>query len=242
MVHRASAGRLQAAFTSSTATTTTTTTTKPPAAAAAIPCILVHACSGATGAMIVQVAKASGIPASHIFGTCSGKNIPTVTATLGIQAFDYNGDWVKQVKAATAAAGGVDVVFDAVFLNGYFKRGLACLRRGGKYIAYGATNAESPGKLSIPRIVGNIIRMGLQNLFWAPFVNGKQASFYMIADERKASPSNFNKDLNALLDMVKEAKLQPVIGQVWEFGQLKDALIKIEQKATTGRQVVKVAC
>lgn len=234
--------------------------------------ILVHGCVGGTGAMIVEVAKAAGVPAGNIYGTCSAKNLPAAAA-MGITAFDYStGVWDVRLRAAlaersqtegqwqgvgpgqgqAAASGqaasqrtgqgklGLDLVFDAVFLGGYMAKGLSCLRKGGKYIAYGATNSASAGTMPLPTLILTFIRLNLQQKLWSWF-DGKEAEFYLIGDRQVAKPDEFAADLRLLVDMVADGRLRPIIGKTWPFEGCRDALLAIQNNVHTGRTVIKVA-
>ena len=199
---------------------------------------MIHGVAGGTGAMIAQLAKIAGV--GKIYGTCSGKNLAAATAQ-GVTAFDYsNGDWHKRVLEATGGKG-VDAVFDAVVTNGYTKKGFACLKRGGRYVPYGATNSASPGAFSIWALVPSMMAMGMQNAFWSWF-DGKTGGFLVpSAGEGKSDSASFGEDLVKLMDMVASGQLDPVIGKVWTFEQAKDALASIEANAHTGKQIIRVA-
>jgi len=126
--------------------------------------ILVHACGGGTGSMIVQLALIAGVLPANIFGTCSNKSKAFVEKTFpGIVTFDYKDEsWPAKVMQQSQNQG-VDMVLDSVFLGNYFRAGLSCLKRGGKYVAYGVTNTEHPGTIPVPSILFNFSRIWLQN-------------------------------------------------------------------------------
>lgn len=202
--------------------------------------ILVHGCTGGTGAMVVELAKIAGVQASNIYGTCSAKNLSTAQ-NMGIVGIDYAGqpDWSAQVLTATHGAG-VDVIFDAVLLQGYLTKDFSCLKSGGKVIGYGATNASAPGTLDIPGIVLAMSRMAVQQNITS-WLTGTEAEFYHIGERRDAKPKEFAEDLTTLLSMVESGQLKPLIGRVWPFEKAKDALMSIAHNAHVGKQVIKVA-
>lgn len=216
MLHRCGAGRLTPAST-----------------------LLVHSCVGGTGSMLVHLAKAAGLRAENIFGTCSARNLPAAHA-MGVTAFDYLAeDWSGLVLRATGGRG-VDLVFDAVMMGGYYSRGLACMRRGGKYVGYGFTNSSAPGTMPLASVIPLFLRLTLQQKVWS-WVTGTEAEFYIVSEHRDAHPEHFAEDLRLLLDMVASGAVQPLVGRVWPFAQAKDALLAIAGGGHQGKQVVQVA-
>jgi NADPH:quinone reductase-like Zn-dependent oxidoreductase len=201
--------------------------------------LLVHGCTGGTGAMIVELAKAAGVPAANIFGTCSARNLATASA-MGIVAIDYGaGGWDARVLEATGGEG-VDLIYDAVMLGGYLTMDWKCLRRGGKLVCYGLTNAAAPGTAPVPSILLAFTRLAAQQKMWSWF-NRQEAEFYNVSRRRDAHPDEFAADLAALLDLVAKGTLRPLVGQVWPFEQAKDALAAIEANSHTGKQLIRVA-
>ena len=198
--------------------------------------ILVHGCGGGTGAMIVELAKLAGVSPGNIYGTCGEKNF-IVAKEQGIRFFSYTTDWASEVLTAS---GGVDLVFDHVFLNSYFDKGLRCLKSSGKYIAYGATNTDKPGSVHVPCMIIQQIRLALEEYIWAPF-GCADAEFFDIAGRRDAHPEEFASDLGALMDLLADGRLSPHIGKIWTFEEAKDALISIQQNSHTGKQIITVA-
>jgi NADPH:quinone reductase-like Zn-dependent oxidoreductase len=200
--------------------------------------LLIHGCVGGTGAMLVELAKIAGVPPANIFGTCSAKNISTARE-MGIVAIDYAaGDWSAEVLRRTGGEG-VDAVFDAVLLGGYYAKSLSCLRRGGKLVAYGLTNTANPGALVLPSVIGTFLRMSVQQKVWS-CLDGKEAEFYNVADMRTASPAHFVADMNTVLGLVADKTLQPLIGKVWPFEEAKGAWESIEKSTHKGKQIITV--
>ncbi len=189
--------------------------------------------------MLVTLAKIAGVPAANIFGTCSEKSM-AVARGLGIRAFNYQTeDWHSQVMELTGGEG-VDLVFDSVFLGPYYGNGLACLKRGGKYIAYGLTNTADAGGLHLPSVIVQFMRLGFQQSVISWF-DRKEAAFFNIADARDSRPDLFRADLAVLLGLVAGGGLDPVVGKVWTFDQAKEALKSIEDNTHTAKQVIVVS-
>ena len=196
--------------------------------------ILVHGCAGGTGAMIVELAKLAGVPPGNIYGTCSEKNF-NVAKEQGIRFYSYKTDWASEILAAS---GGVDLVFDHVFLNSYFDKGLKCLKSSGRYIAYGLTSTDKPGTMHIPSVAVQQIRLALQRYFWACF---GYAGAEFFAGRRYAHPDEFAAEVRTLIDLLADGRLSPHIGKVWTFEEAKEALVSIQENTHTGKQIITVA-
>jgi NADPH2:quinone reductase len=201
--------------------------------------LLVHACGGNTGAMVVQLAIMAGVPASNIFGTCSERSMDAAKK-LGIKLFNYKtDDWKSEVLKATNGEG-VDLVLDSVCIGHYFSSGFSCLKNGGKYVAYGFTNSANPGVLNMGQVVPLFIRIALQQNLWSWF-DGRECSFFNAGTIRDNQYELYAKDLRTLVDMVKEGKLNPEVGKVWTFEEGKEAYKAVENNAQIGKQVIKIA-
>jgi NADPH:quinone reductase-like Zn-dependent oxidoreductase len=199
--------------------------------------ILVHACVGATGAMLVSLAKVAGV--KTVIGTCSKRNFEAAKKNGCDVVLDYADPWDGQVLELFRD--GVDVVFDPILLNGNYKRGLKVLRKGGFLVGYGVTDSKNPGTFSLLGAMATLTSFFFQNNFWYWF-DGKEVTFYNVSDRRKAIPEDFKTDLQVLMKYVHEGKINPLEnGKVWSFDQVKDALAAIETPGGhRGRQIIDV--
>ncbi len=197
--------------------------------------------------MLLELAKMAAVSPDNIYGTCSGKNKAIVRQAFGnggeaLHLYDYTAtpNWHREILASTNQRG-VDLIFDSVILQGYYGKGMSCLARGGKYIGYGVTNTAQPGVIGgLPRLIGLILRMSLQQSLWSWF-DGRETEFYNIAERRSKHPQDFAADVQTLMDAVATKRLQPVIGKVWRFEEGKAALQSIAKNAHTGKQIVHVS-
>ena len=200
--------------------------------------ILIHGATGATGSLILTLALSKGYQAKNIIGTAKSSNLSLLSA-FGVHSVDYDGDWSTAVLEKTAGQG-VDLVFDAICLGGYFESALRCLKQGGKYVSYGFTHKNEPGALPIPSVLFFFAQQWYQQHVCSWF-DGKEAEFYIIADRRKSHPKEFEEDLAHLLSLVRDKELTLPTGRTWRFAQCKDALVGIAQNQHAGVQVVRVA-
>ena len=173
----------------------------------------------------------------HIYGTCSARNMDAVRAA-GATAIDYATDWAAEVLRLTSGRG-CDAVHDAIVAGGYLSKGLACTAKGGIYIAYGFTDSKNPGVFTMSAILPAMVRISAQNA-WS-CVDGRAAVFYNVAADRDARPHEYAADARALLALIADGKLDPVVGKTWPFEQGKDALLAIEAGTHRGKQVVRVS-
>ena len=201
--------------------------------------LLIHGAAGATGSVLLSLALSAGIRPEHIYATAKGSNLSILSA-FRVKAIDYETeDWSKRVLDETQGKG-VDLVFDAVCLNGYYEKGIACLSHGGKYVSYGFTsvkNATDAGSLSIPSVLWFFLKQSWQHNVCSWF-DGREAEFYIISSRRDAKPDEFKDDLLQVLSMVQSQKLVLAGGRTWRFAQCKEALTAIAQNATVGLQII----
>lgn len=102
---------------------------------------LVHAAGGATGQLLVQVAKRCG---ARVIGTVSSEEKAARAREAGAdEIINYaQVDFEAEVKRLTNNAG-VDVVYDSVGKD-TFDKSLNCLRRRGMMVLYGQSSGSVP--------------------------------------------------------------------------------------------------
>lgn len=204
--------------------------------------ILVHGAAGGTGAMLVALAKVAGLTPDRIFGTCGTKNMAAVRAQ-GATPLSYNdtaAPWDKELLRLTGGKG-VSCVYDAIVsTDSYLKRGLACLARGGKYVAYGLTNSDSPGTIHMPSVIAAFLRMKFQNGVVSCF-DGREAEFFHIAERRVILPDEFDQDVRTLMQLVASGQLDPAIGRTWTFEEAPQALEAVKARTALGKHVLVVS-
>ena len=101
---------------------------------------LVHAASGGTGRLLVQLAKRCG---ARVIATCSTEDKAALARAAGAdEAIRYDEEDFAEALAARGEV--VDVVYDGVG-RATFERGLACLRPRGTMVLFGqASGAVEP--------------------------------------------------------------------------------------------------
>lgn len=180
--------------------------------------VLILGASGGVGVCCVQLAKAAG--ATVIAATSSDEKAARLTALGADHIIDYaKEDFVQAVfdrfgKPARRGAGtdkGIDVVVNYTGGDTWTKS-LRILRVGGRLLTCGATAGYDP----------------------------KEDIRYIWTFELQVLGSNgwARDDIVALLDMVKDGKLQAVVDQTFPLERAADALDRIENRQVFGKLVV----
>lgn len=180
--------------------------------------VLILGASGGVGVCCVQLAKAAG--ATVIAATSSEEKAARLTALGADHIVDYaKEDFVQAVydrfgKPVRRGAGtdkGVDVVVN--YTGGdTWTRSLRILKVGGRLLTCGATAGYDP----------------------------KEDIRYIWTFELKVLGSNgwARDDIVALLDMVKDKKLQAVVDEAFPLERAAEALDRIENRQVFGKLVV----
>jgi NADPH:quinone reductase-like Zn-dependent oxidoreductase len=170
--------------------------------------ILVIGASGTVGTALLDLARHLGLKA---IGTCSAANL-AVVERFGAVAIDYHaGDFVVSVRRLTAArpgGAGVDVAFDAIG-GAHFDRSFASLAPGGLLIGYGS-QTMAIGKEGLMSAGLGLLRLKLWNSL-SFLLSGRRAHFYSITARRSKHPEEFKADLTALLELLRERAISPVV-------------------------------
>jgi NADPH:quinone reductase-like Zn-dependent oxidoreductase len=202
--------------------------------------ILVQAAAGGTGAMLCQLAKLAGLSEKgRIVGTCSRKNMAKLEE-LGVVPICYEDkDFFQQAVAASPGGKGFDAVFDSVCTNEYYSKGIASLKANGIYCFIGFTDKKKPGFFPMEAglvIAQSFIRGILHFLFGVA-----EANMYLVTTSRDLNPVQFDDDVKTLVDMAASGALKPVIGKIWPFEKVDEALQSIRDGKHTGKQNILVS-
>jgi NADPH2:quinone reductase len=163
-----------------------------------------------------------------MYGTAS-KPKHDLVASLGAKPIDYK---IEDFAAVVTAAGGVDAAFDAIGGDN-FRRSFDTLKKDGTLVAYGYYNNAAGKGGSVPVDY-------LKLLFWNIMPNRRKTIFYSIVPERDKHPEWFKEDLTALVNLLAEGKIKPVIERRMELEQAAQAHELVEQAAVKGRLVLAV--
>ncbi len=188
--------------------------------------ILVHGAAGGVGTALLQLGKEAGL---EMYGTASqGKH--ELVSRLGATPINYrNEDFVERIRSLPG--GGVDAVFDGIGGNN-FSRSYRTLRKGGRLVSFGFVGSFKGGRIEVP--------LTLARLFLFKLVpDGKKALFYGDTP-RFVEKDNawYRESLTALLNLLAEGKIKPVVGERIPLVEAVRAHELMENAATTGKIVL----
>jgi NADPH:quinone reductase len=214
--------------------------------------VLVHGAAGRVGTAVLELAAVAGL---HMYGTCSARDFAAVEQ-LGAVPIDYrNEDFLVHVRELTGGEG-VDVVLDG-FGGALSIRSFRALRPGGRLVVFGHSGTVAHGRKSwrgwmtwyattatvslwgllSPRrrvLVYRIqkLREGHQ---WLP-VGGLHPALPVGGGPRDAD--RFREDFSALLKLLREEKIHPVVAERMPLAEARRAHERLESSADKGKLVL----
>ena len=198
--------------------------------------VLIHAGAGGAGSAAIQLAKQRG---ARVFATAGTPEKVALCKSLGADvAIDYEQeDFVQVVLEATEGLG-VDVVFDGVG-EAVMEKSMRCIAYNGRYVMIGFASDKKyvDEPFIVPRrlAVGNFklcgVLLSYANDAVAPMM--KQAMGWNFCSDRLGA-----EIMAGIVDLVREKKVKPVIGEVVPFEALPDALERMRDRKTTGRVII----
>ncbi len=198
---------------------------------------LIHGAAGGVGSALLQLGRLAGL---EMYGTCSSRGASAVS-DLGAIPIDYqHQDFVKEIRRLTSD--GVDVVFDGVGGSNAW-RSREALRAGGKVVVYGFTAKLREGRLASGRSSGRhrfreaaILGLYIARSWILP--TRKRMVPYSIQTLKRLKPAWFRQDLIALLDLLQQQKIKPLIAQRFPLAEARHAHELLGQGGVTGKIVL----
>lgn len=197
--------------------------------------ILVHGAAGGVGTALLQLGKLANL---EMYGTASKRKHPMVS-DLGATPIDYRDvDFVAEIRRLTGD--GVDAVFDAVG-GAHWRRSLQTLRSGGRMVAYGFSTATNGGRRDLLRALSNLLRMPrVDPLFLLN--NSKAVMGYNVNIIKKRHPYWYRQDLSALLSLLAEEKINPIVAAQVPLVEVARAHEMLNNAAVSGKIVLMTDC
>ncbi|MDF2463334.1 MAG: Alcohol dehydrogenase zinc-binding domain protein [Ramlibacter sp.] len=199
--------------------------------------VLFHGASGGVGTALLQLGRLAGL---EMYGTCSARGAQAVT-DLGGTPIDYRSqDIVAEIRRLTGD--GVDAVFDP-FGGEHLWQSRGALRRGGRVVGYGTTTSLRSEGLGAGR-------SGRRNRFhgmprFAMYIAGgwllpgrKRIVPYSIQTLRRVKPDLFRQDLLALLDLLRQGKIKPLVAARFPLAQARQAQELLAEGGVVGKIVL----
>lgn len=185
--------------------------------------VLIHGATGAVGQALLALGAREGL---EMWGTTRASGAPLVRS-LGATPIPPDG-----AASPVFGPGNFDAVFDGIGEGG-FVRSWRSVARGGTLGAYGLSSAVGGG-VRLPTVAWWFARLRLWNL-WP---NGKTATFYSIVALRRAHPDWYRSDLEALLRLLAEGAIRPVVAERIGLSDVADAHRRLEAGGVRGKIVI----
>jgi len=201
---------------------------------------LIHGASGGVGTALLQLGRLVGL---EMYGTCSSRSASAVT-DLGGVPIDYRSqDFVEEIRRLTGE--GVDAVFDPIG-GAHLWRSREALRPGGRVVGYGNTTALRGEGLGSTRSGRRNRLHGIP--VYALYIAGgwllpgrRRVVPYSIQTLMRIRPAWFRQDLTALLELLRQRKIQPVVARRFALAEARQAHELLAQGGVVGKIVLDVS-
>jgi len=200
--------------------------------------VLIHAAAGGAGSAAIQLAKSLG---AKVFATAGSDEKVALCRELGADvAINYNTEDFQEVILDATNSVGVDVVFDNVG-EAVMEKSMNCIAYNGRYLMMGFASDKSfvDEKFIVPRRIsaGNFKLCGVL----LSYANQAVAPMMKRAMGWNFCPDALGEKIMAgVVDLVREKKVKPVIGEVVGFDALPAAITRMRDRQTTGRILVTI--
>jgi len=214
--------------------------------------VLVHGAAGRVGIAVLELGAQAGL---HIYGTCSARDRAAVER-LGAVAIDYrNEDFLARLRELPGQ--GVDVVLDGI--GGALSiRSFRALRPGGRLVVFGHYATLAQGHKSWRAWIEWYAATATVGL-WGLLSPSRQVFAYRIqklrGDRRQWFPTSgstaalpvgggprdpdwYRQDFLALLQLLREGKIHPVIAERLPLAEAAQAHERLQQSASVGKLVL----
>jgi NADPH:quinone reductase len=202
--------------------------------------VLIHGAAGGVGTALLQLGRLAGL---EMYGTCSSRGASAVSE-LGAIPIDYrHQDFVEEIRGLTGD--GVDAVFDPIG-GGHLWRSRSALRRGGRVVGYGLITSIRGEGLTSGR-PGRRRRFRGSAVFALTIAGGwllpgrRRVSPYSIQTLKRLRPAWFRQDLTALLDLLRQKKIQPLIARRFPLAEARRAHELLGEGGVIGKIVLDVS-
>jgi NADPH2:quinone reductase len=198
---------------------------------------LIHGAAGGVGTALLQLGRLAGL---EMYGTCSSRGASAVS-DLGAIPIDYqHQDFVEEIHRLTGE--GVDVVFDHIG-GAHLWHSRKALRPGGRVVGYGAISSIRGEGLTSTRPGRRQRFRGFAN--FALYIAGgwllpgrKRVVPYSIQTLKRLKPAWFREDLIALLDLLRQKKIKPLIAERFPLVEARQAQELLGKGGVTGKIVL----
>jgi NADPH2:quinone reductase len=199
--------------------------------------VLIHGAAGGVGTALLQLGRVAGL---KMYGTCSLRGASAVS-DLGGTPIDYqHQDYVTEIHRLTSE--GVDAVFDPIG-GAHLWHSRQALRPGGRVVGYGNTTSLRGEGLGSSRPGRRNRLHGIP--IYALYIAGgwllpgrRRVIPYSIQTLKRLNPKLFQRDLAALLDLLQQKKIKPIIAQRFPLAQAREAQELLGKGGVVGKIVL----
>jgi NADPH:quinone reductase len=213
---------------------------------------LVHGAAGRVGTAVLELGAVAGL---RMYGTASERDRAAVER-LGATFIDYRTeDFLARVRELTDGEG-VDVALDG-FGGALSLRSFRALRRGGRLVVFGHSGTVANGRKSWRGWIKWYAATATVSL-WGLLAPRRQVLVYRIQKLREGhqvlpisgrhqalpvgggprDPDWFREDFRALLELLHEEKIHPVVAQRLPLSDARRAHELLESSADKGKLVL----
>jgi NADPH:quinone reductase len=213
--------------------------------------LLVHGAAGRVGTAVLELGAVAGL---RMYGTASARD-RTAVERLGATFIDYrNEDFLTRVRELTDGEG-VDAVLDG-FGGALSLRSFRALRSGGRLVVYGHSGTVAHGRRSWRGWIKWYAATATVGL-WGLLSPGRQVLVYRIQKLREGhqwfpvaarrplpvgggprDPDSFREDFDALLELLRQGKIHPVVAERLPLADARRAHELLESSADKGKLVL----
>lgn len=193
--------------------------------------VLYHGAAGRVGVGVLELAEPAGVT---VYGTASGADCAIVQRLGGI-AIDYTRqDFLRYARKLPGA--GVDVAFDGIG-GALSYRSFRALRRGGRLILFGHQSTVNDGRRDVKRLAEfyawavTVLAVGLVSPH-------KRVGMYRIAKLRDQHPDWFRQDLQQLIRLLRDGRINPVVAERIPLSEVRRAHELLRSSAARGKIVL----
>ncbi len=180
--------------------------------------LLVLGAAGGVGIAAIDVGKALG--ARVIAAASNDEKLAACRARGADETINYAREDLRERIRSLAGERGVDVVLDPVG-GPYTEAALRGTAWRGRYLVIGFAHGE------IPRVPLNLALLkgaSIVGVFWGAWL--------------QREPETSRREMQALLGMLREGKLKPLVSTRYPLARTGEALVAIAERRVTGKIVV----